>query len=461
MKSKILIVDDNMTSQFCLVSALQENFGKENIDIKITNNGKEACQITSQEEIDLVLMDLEMPVMDGIAATEIITQGQSNTKVLIVSATDDPVLIQRSRQVGANGFLPKGDITEKLGNAMLKIEKEGFFFPVAEQSSQLSKIRANPRPSEVNNGLKITRIVAYNIIEKWVYGGQNQDLSQDFFLDYFVIKPDNNADISSVILKGSSCTLAIEFDLRFEHLLGRELNIKDTLDQVETWFTKDNDNSFTNRMAKNSRNLRKEWNTDVQRFLRSFLIVSPTFKAIQFLERIEKLLQQLTQKYSQELNTNQTKVESIKRAYKILSSNVNEDRESLLRAIKQLALSWFEIEVAKLAMEGLESLQRNIKFPNDDLLQTIDLLHKVQKNLDLQQDYSSLSKSLSGIIYQEFCLYQNPTEILQSLEKEFGYGLNYWGRQHSISPLQIKDKLISQIAIPSHAILEDLNDQLN
>lgn len=458
MKSKILIVDDNLTSQFCLVEALHTHVGKDNVDITITSNGHEACQIASQKEIDLVLMDIEMPVMDGITATEIIsTQNQSNPPVLIVSATDDPVLIQRSRQVGAKGYLPKEEITENLVNAMEHIKSNQLFFPMAEKMPQNSENVAITRPNKVNKDLKITRIIAYKIIEEWFYGSQHQDLSRDFFLDYFVIKPNFPDDISSVILREKSCNLIEEFDLRFEYLISRDLGVKDTLAQVEIWFRTDSDNSFLNRMAKNSQNLRKEWSTDVQRFLRSFLVVSPPYRAIQYFEEINNFLKQLIGEYSRDLSKNLDKVDSIKRAYKVLSSSDEEDRDSLMRAIKQLAHSWIEIEVAKLAIDGLGSISRNIRYPNDDLNQTIELLDKVQKSLDLKQ-YNS---SLASAIYEEFCLYQNPTEILQVIEKEFSYGLNYWGRQHHISALKIKEKLIAQITLSSHAILEDFNDQLN
>ena len=238
-------------------------------------------------------------------------------------------------------------------------------------------IRDSTRSNKADKDLKITRIIAYKIIEEWFYGPQNQDLSQDFFLDYFVIKPSVNADISSVILKGDSCNLVDEFDLRFEHLLSRNLEVRDTLSQVEIWFRTDSENSFLNRMAKNSQNLRKEWNTDVQRFLRSFLVVSPPYRAIQYFEEINNFLKQLIQGYSQKLNTNLNKVDSIKRAYKILSSSDGEDRESLMRAIKKLAYSWIEIEAEKLAIEGLGSIGRNIRYSKDDLIQTIDLLDVV------------------------------------------------------------------------------------
>ena len=150
-------------------------------------------------------------------------------------------------------------------------------------------------------------------------------------------------------------------------------------------------------------------------------------------------------------------MDSIKRAYKILSSSDGEDRESLMRAIKKLAYSWIEIEAEKLAIEGLGSIGRNIRYSKDDLIQTIDLLDKIQKSLDLKQ----YNPSLAEVIYKDFCLYQNSSEILQILEEEFGYGLNYWGRQHHIFPLKIKESLISQITLSSHAILGDLNDQLN
>jgi CheY-like chemotaxis protein len=67
-KSKILIVDDIFSNQLLLISII-ENTGS---DYRVASNGKKALEMLESEDFDLILMDIEMPVMNGIETTTFI-----------------------------------------------------------------------------------------------------------------------------------------------------------------------------------------------------------------------------------------------------------------------------------------------------------------------------------------------------------------------------------------------------
>jgi signal transduction histidine kinase/CheY-like chemotaxis protein len=73
--TRILAAEDNPTNQLVLTT-IMEAFG---IDLTLVNNGREAVDAWATAEFDLVLMDVQMPVMDGVAATRLIRDGEAQT----------------------------------------------------------------------------------------------------------------------------------------------------------------------------------------------------------------------------------------------------------------------------------------------------------------------------------------------------------------------------------------------
>jgi DNA-binding NarL/FixJ family response regulator len=71
-------------------------------------NGAEAVALTASLHPDVVLMDVEMPCVDGITATREIVSANEGTRVLMVSSSTEPDVVSRARSAGAAGYLFKG-----------------------------------------------------------------------------------------------------------------------------------------------------------------------------------------------------------------------------------------------------------------------------------------------------------------------------------------------------------------
>ncbi len=111
--SNLLLVEDNYINQKVLTSVLN----KSGIIITIANNGQEAIDfIKSDKKFDLVLMDINMPIMDGYTATSIIREDTSYNSLPIVSLTALTTTDEVTKMFacGMNGFLAKPFYKEKL-----------------------------------------------------------------------------------------------------------------------------------------------------------------------------------------------------------------------------------------------------------------------------------------------------------------------------------------------------------
>ena len=105
MTIKILLVDDHT-----VVRSGLSKFIMVNKDLKLVgeaSDGHEAVQMVSLHKPDVVLMDLMMPGMDGIAATREINQKYPKVKVIALTSFAEQNMVQGALQAGAIGYLQK------------------------------------------------------------------------------------------------------------------------------------------------------------------------------------------------------------------------------------------------------------------------------------------------------------------------------------------------------------------
>jgi DNA-binding NarL/FixJ family response regulator len=118
---RILLVDDQIIIRQGLRSLLESQ-----ADFQIVgeaDNGKTAIALVAQlydtpEQPDLILMDVRMPVMDGVAAIKKLSNQFSSIPVLVLSTFDDDEYITQAMQFGAKGYLLKDTDIEEIANAI-------------------------------------------------------------------------------------------------------------------------------------------------------------------------------------------------------------------------------------------------------------------------------------------------------------------------------------------------------
>jgi len=119
----VLVVDDNLTNQRVL-SLLLEGAG---VGVSLAGDGQEALDRWRAGSFDAILMDIQMPVMDGLQATAAIRReeasaGRARTPILVVSANALPEHLEASHAAGADGHLSKPVNPAKLFAALAALD---------------------------------------------------------------------------------------------------------------------------------------------------------------------------------------------------------------------------------------------------------------------------------------------------------------------------------------------------
>lgn len=116
---RVLLVDDQTIIRQGIKSLLESQSDFEIVGD--AENGKEAVAQVKALQPDVVLMDVRMPTMDGVAATEIICQQFANVKVLILTTFDDDEYVSQAMRFGAKGYLLKDTPIGPLANAIRSV----------------------------------------------------------------------------------------------------------------------------------------------------------------------------------------------------------------------------------------------------------------------------------------------------------------------------------------------------
>jgi signal transduction histidine kinase len=118
-RTRVLVVDDQVEIR----SAVAELLGEcDTIEVVgVATNGAEALDALANIQTDAVLMDLRMPVMDGLEATRRITEAGIETAVLIHSAYGDNSFVLEALQAGARGYVVKGSAVSDIVSALTTV----------------------------------------------------------------------------------------------------------------------------------------------------------------------------------------------------------------------------------------------------------------------------------------------------------------------------------------------------
>lgn len=183
---KVMIVDDQalIREGLNMMLSLYENI--EIVDE--ASNGQDAIDKLESEEVDVVLMDIRMPVMDGVEATKIIKKRYQNVKILILTTFNEDEYIFQGLNYGAGGYILKDVSSKELVNGIKTVYEGNVLLQPEVATRVVSAMKNNVFNMSDDVFLKdLTpreREIAYLVAE----GRTNKEISETLFITEGTVK---------------------------------------------------------------------------------------------------------------------------------------------------------------------------------------------------------------------------------------------------------------------------------
>ncbi len=148
-KIDIIIVDDHLLFSQAL-NGLVSNFEEFNV-IAVLGNGKELVNYFLEEKPkpQIVLMDIQMPIMNGIEATQWLKEHHPEIKVLALSMECEEETILKMLRGGAKGYLLKDIHPSILQHALKEVHSNGFYYTENVANTLLNSINKKENPNAI------------------------------------------------------------------------------------------------------------------------------------------------------------------------------------------------------------------------------------------------------------------------------------------------------------------------
>lgn len=210
-KTRLLIADDHLLFINGLRLIMKETM---NIDVADhALNGKEAIEKCRKEHFDFVLMDINMPVIDGIEATREIKLHHPETKVLIVSMRSDLDAVSKVMKAGADGFLIKNADASEFRKAFHDIQNGKIY--LSEYFSTLVNVQKNgdaKRSDYIRFSENIITAREKSVLKLICEGFTNAEIAETLFLSVATVNTHRNNMLAKLNLPNTAALVRFGID---------------------------------------------------------------------------------------------------------------------------------------------------------------------------------------------------------------------------------------------------------
>ena len=465
---RILIADDRKAIHWLL-----KNFfaGKQNIDLVGTaDNGKAAVELTNRLLPDVVLLDLCMPIMDGLSATKLIAKSHQQTKIIIFSSQENEQFVAQTIMAGASGYLLKKSAIENLATALQTVSEGKYYLDpqLAASNTLRQKLPPVAQDPRLDNW---TYALAKEIIAAWRFqAGDN--LSVVDSISDFGLTIDCAVDtISPIIFELERSSESVSFfkklsiplnllqtnvwtrkNINSSYLFGQ---LREAEVEIKDWFERNLlVNEWRNNISQPHLNVKKIKSNIFAKFEDNVAILwrnSGSRVAWEWLQELDSSLQTIKIDYQNRHQSQIQKETSAWSAFSILSNELATSKKkagdprnweaawkALLFAYKfKLYALLYSYAIEQLIAELIQRVKvyKNTVLQTDNLL--LDLHSKFSQSIHTEIDVTFLAFDSTDSI--------EPTQLRSEFEARIGCSLNQWGTADSINYRILQEWMIARI----------------
>ncbi|MGQ9364852.1 response regulator [Azospirillum sp. ST 5-10] len=148
-------------------------------------------------DLDLVLLDLNMPGMDGLSGLRMLRRRFPATPVVVVSAHDEPRLVREAIQSGATGFIPKSTPRDAIAGALREVLLGNVYVPAAAEEASAEDEAEEKEAAEIARRIATLTAQQQRVLELLGTGKLNKEIAFELSITETTVK----AHVSAVLQK--------------------------------------------------------------------------------------------------------------------------------------------------------------------------------------------------------------------------------------------------------------------
>ena len=196
MTIRVAVIDDQTLVRQGIISLL--SLAPDIEVVAQAANGADIVALVNQHQVELVLMDIQMPQVDGIAALQLLAAAGSPVPVIILTTFDDHERVLQAMQAGARGYLLKDVALEVLVDAIHQVKNGGSLLqPAITDKILQSFLRQSQSPSPAPAPADALSAKELEILRLMAAGFSNREIAQSVFKSEGTVKN----QVSAILLK--------------------------------------------------------------------------------------------------------------------------------------------------------------------------------------------------------------------------------------------------------------------
>ena len=206
---RVLLVDDQELVRSGLTRILRRRDGFEVVGE--CADGDEVPAALAAHEPDVVVMDLRMPRVDGIAATTRLRADSTAPPVLVLTTFDDDELLSAALRAGAAGFLLKDSSAEDLSRAVHAVARGDSWLDPAVTARVLSRYRQAPEP-RATDALDVLTERELEVLRAMGAGASNHEIAEQLVISELTVKSHIGRIFTKLDLRDRAAAIVFAFD---------------------------------------------------------------------------------------------------------------------------------------------------------------------------------------------------------------------------------------------------------